>query len=71
VLGPSRLADEASGFPWHSGGDIQDNHGGISRPNPRQIGIFSYDRGEWKIDPDMIRAAAAGRLSSEPLRTRE
>ncbi len=40
-LDPSRLVDEASGFPWHGGGDIQDNHGGISPPNPRQIGIVS------------------------------
>jgi len=42
---PSRLVDEASGFPWHGGGDIQDNHGGISRPNPRQISIVSENGG--------------------------
>ncbi len=44
-LDPSRLVDEASGFPWHGGGDIQDNHGGVSRPNPRQIGIVSENGG--------------------------
>ena len=42
---PTRLVDEASGFPWHGGGDIQDNHGGVSRPNPRQIGIVSENGG--------------------------
>ena len=45
ALDPSRLVDEASGFPWHGGGDIQDNHGGVSRPNPRQIGIVSENGG--------------------------
>ncbi len=44
-LDPSRLVDEASGFPWHGGGDIQDNHGGVSRPNPRQIGLVSENGG--------------------------
>jgi hypothetical protein len=44
-LDPSRLVDEASGFPWHGGGDIQDNHGGNSAPNPRQIGIVSENGG--------------------------
>ena len=44
-LDPSRLVDEASGFPWHGGGDIQDNHGGVSAPNPRQIGIVSENGG--------------------------
>ena len=44
-LDPSRLVDEASGFPWHGGGDIQDNHGGISHPNPRQIGLVSENGG--------------------------
>lgn len=32
-------------------------------------GLVSYDRAVWKVDPDIIRAA--GRLSSEALRTRE
>jgi len=45
ALDPSRLVDEASGFPWHGGGDIQDNHGGVSPPNPRQIGIVSENGG--------------------------
>jgi hypothetical protein len=44
-LDPSRLVDEASGFPWHGGGDIQDNHGGVSPANPRQIGIVSENGG--------------------------
>lgn len=44
-LDPSRLVDEASGFPWHGGGDIQDNHGGVSAPNPRQIGLVSENGG--------------------------
>lgn len=44
-LDPSRLVDEASGFPWHGGGDIQDNHGGVSPPNPRQIGLVSENGG--------------------------
>ena len=44
-LDPSRLVDEASGFPWHGGGDIQDNHGGVSHPNPHQIGIVSENGG--------------------------
>jgi hypothetical protein len=44
-LDPSRLVDEASGFPWHGGGDIQDNHGGTSAPNPKQIGIVSENGG--------------------------
>lgn len=44
-LDPSRLVDEASGFPWHGGGDIQDSHGGVSRPNSREIGIVSENGG--------------------------
>lgn len=44
-LDPSRLVDEASGFPWHGGGDIEDHHGGIASPNPRQIGIVSENGG--------------------------
>jgi hypothetical protein len=44
-LDPSRLVDEASGFPWHGGGDIQDNHGGSSAPNPHQIGLVSENGG--------------------------
>ena len=44
-LDPSRLVDEASGFPWHGGGDIQDNHGGVSAPNARQIGLVSENGG--------------------------
>lgn len=44
-LDPSRLVDEASGFPWHGGGDIQDNHGGVSAPNPRQMGLVSENGG--------------------------
>jgi hypothetical protein len=44
-LDPSRLVDEASGFPWHGGGDIQDSHGGTSPPNPNEIGIVSENGG--------------------------
>ena len=30
---------------WFGGGDFQDNHGGVSAPNPRQIGIVSENGG--------------------------
>lgn len=45
-LDPSRLVDEASGFPWHGGGDIQDNHGGASAPNPHQNW---HRQREWRL----------------------
>jgi hypothetical protein len=30
-------------------------------------GLISYDRAVWKVDAEIIRAAATGRLSSEEL----
>jgi len=42
---PSRLIDEASGFPWHGGGDIADNHGGVPPRFAEKIGITSEDGG--------------------------
>lgn len=39
TLDPSRLVDEASGFPWHGGGDIADQHGGWANPHPQQAGL--------------------------------
>jgi len=44
-LDPSRLVDEASGFPWHGGGDVADNHGGIPPRFANKIGITSEDGG--------------------------
>jgi hypothetical protein len=44
-LDPTRLIDEASGFPWHGGGDVADNHGGIPPKDPTRIGITSEDGG--------------------------
>ena len=39
TLDPSRLVDEASGFPWHGGGDIADQHGGWAHPHLLQAGL--------------------------------
>jgi hypothetical protein len=39
-LDPTRLIDEASGFPRHGGGDIVDTHGGIA---PKVEGKISLD----------------------------
>ena len=36
---PSRLVDETSGFPWHGGGDIADQHGGWAGSHPMQAGL--------------------------------
>lgn len=44
-LDPTRLIDEASGFPWHGGGDVADNHGGIPPKFSARIGITSEDGG--------------------------
>jgi hypothetical protein len=44
-LDPSRLIDEASGFPWHGGGDVADNHGGVPPRFTSKIGITSEDGG--------------------------
>ena len=38
-LDPSRLIDEASGFPWHGAGDIRDCHGGVPPKSATQISI--------------------------------
>jgi hypothetical protein len=47
-LDPSRLVDEASGFPWHGGGDVLDCHGGVPPKDPKRIGITS-ENGGWGI----------------------
>ena len=39
TLDPSRLVDEASGFPWHGSGDIADQHGGWAGTHPLQAGL--------------------------------
>ena len=44
-LDPTRLIDEASGFPWHGSGDVVDTHGGIPPKHPNRIGITSEDGG--------------------------
>lgn len=44
-LDPSRLVDEASGFPWHGGGDILDGHGGVPPKAPDRISITSENGG--------------------------
>jgi beta-galactosidase/beta-glucuronidase len=44
-LDPSRFVDESSGFPWHGGGDVRDNHGGVTPKFPHQFGITSEDGG--------------------------
>ncbi|MEI7732105.1 MAG: family 43 glycosylhydrolase [Verrucomicrobiota bacterium] len=38
-LDPSRLVSEASGFPWHGGGDIADQHGGWAGAHNLQAGL--------------------------------
>jgi len=40
-LDPSRLIDEASGFPWHGGGDVIDCHGGIPPKDAHRISLDS------------------------------
>ena len=40
-LDPTRLIDEASGFPRHGGGDVLDCHGGIPPRDARRISIDS------------------------------
>jgi hypothetical protein len=42
-LDPTRLIDEASGFPWHGAGDICDCHGGIPPKSDGQISIDTED----------------------------
>jgi len=42
---PTRLVDEASGFPWHGGGDVVDSHGGVPPSDPKRISITSEDGG--------------------------
>ena len=44
-LDPSRLIDEASGFPRHGGGDVLDCHGGIPPRDPRRISLDSETGG--------------------------
>jgi len=40
---PTRLIDEASGFPWHGAGDIRDCHGGVPPKSDRAISIDTED----------------------------
>lgn len=47
-LDPTRLIDEASGFPWHGGGDVRDHHGGAPGRYKNQIGIVS-ENGGWGL----------------------
>ena len=44
-LDPTRLIDEASGFPHHGGGDVIDVHGGIPPTAPNQIGLDTESMG--------------------------
>ncbi|BCM92601.1 beta-galactosidase [Abditibacteriota bacterium] len=44
-LDPSRLINEASGFPHHGGGDVYDVHGGIPPKSPTQISLDSETMG--------------------------
>jgi len=45
LLDPSRLVDEASGFPHHGSGDVVDVHGGIPPKSPTEISIDSETSG--------------------------
>ena len=44
-LDPTRLMDEASGFPRHGGGDIHDTHGGDAPQDGRRISLDSETAG--------------------------
>ena len=44
-LDPTRLIDEASGFPHHGGGDVYDIHGGIPPKMANQIGLVTETMG--------------------------
>ena len=44
-LDPTRLIDEASGFPRHGGGDIHDTHGGDAPQDGRRISLDSETAG--------------------------
>jgi beta-galactosidase/beta-glucuronidase len=44
-LDPTRLVDEASGFPRHGGGDIHDTHGGDAPQDGRRISLDSETAG--------------------------
>jgi hypothetical protein len=44
-LDPSRLIDEASGFPRHGGGEVLDCHGGVPPRDPKRISIDSETAG--------------------------
>ena len=44
-LDPTRLIDEASGFPRHGGGDIHDTHGGDAPQDGRRICLDSETAG--------------------------
>ena len=45
TLDPSRLIDEASGFPRHGAGDVLDVHGGVPPKSATQISISSETAG--------------------------
>lgn len=44
-LDPTRLIDEASGFPRHGGGDVHDVHGGVGPKEPNRITLDSETLG--------------------------
>ena len=50
-LDPTRLIDEASGFPWHGGGAINDQHGGVANAFPKMAGIDSETCGYGLLTP--------------------
>jgi beta-galactosidase/beta-glucuronidase len=45
LLDPSRLINEASGFPRHGGGDVHDTHGGDAPQDGRRISLDSETSG--------------------------
>jgi hypothetical protein len=47
-LDPTRLIDEASGFPWHGVGDVIDHHGGMGAKDKSRIAIVS-ENGGWGL----------------------
>ena len=51
-LDPTRLIDEASGFPRHGGGDVCDTHGGNAPKDPKRISIDTETAGFGLTDPE-------------------
>ena len=50
-LDPSRLVDEASGFPWHGYGDLNDQHGGVAVAYPERAGVDTETSGYGLLVP--------------------